>query len=120
MLKLNLLSGTINDPKTKWKRDQANGRKALVEMIILEEQHFTYVNYQGFRRFMKHVCPMLIILGRKTVREDCYHLFKESKIILKDFFRTESKGRISLTTDAWTSLSNLNFMCVTSHFINKD
>ncbi|CAN1279338.1 Zinc finger BED domain-containing protein RICESLEEPER 2 [Linum perenne] len=63
---------------------------------------------------------MLTIPGRKTVREDCYRLFKDSKITLKDFFRTECKGRISLTTDAWTSLSNMNFMCVTAHFINKD
>ncbi|CAN1331713.1 Putative AC transposase [Linum perenne] len=69
---------------------------------------------------MKRVCPMLTIAGRKTVREDCYSLFKDSKITLKDFFRTECKGRISLTTDDWTSLSNMNFMCVTAHFINKD
>ncbi|CAN1136603.1 Zinc finger BED domain-containing protein RICESLEEPER 2 [Linum perenne] len=120
MLELNLLSGTINDPKTDWKFDQADGRKALAEMIILDEQPFTYVHYQGFRRFMKRVCPILTIPGRKTVREDCYRLFKDSKITLKDFFRTECKGRISLTTDAWTSLSNMNFMCVTAHFINKE
>ncbi|CAN0906917.1 Putative AC transposase [Linum grandiflorum] len=72
------------------------------------------------RRFMLCVCPMFKIPGRKTVREDCFRMFLESKVVLKEYFRTECKGRISLTTDAWTSLSNLNFMCVTAHFINND
>ncbi|CAN0899662.1 Putative AC transposase [Linum grandiflorum] len=89
-------------------------------MILLDELPFRFVEHEGFRRFMLCVCPMFKIPGRKTVREDCFRMFLESKVVLKEYFRTECRGRISLTTDAWTSLSNLNFMCVTAHFINND
>ncbi|KAL1567424.1 hypothetical protein AAHA92_02904 [Salvia divinorum] len=29
-------------------------------------------------------------------------------------------GRVSITTDCWTSLNNNNFICVTAHYIGKD
>ncbi|KAI3836035.1 hypothetical protein MKX03_017832, partial [Papaver bracteatum] len=28
--------------------------------------------------------------------------------------------RICLTTDAWTSIQNLSYICVTGHYIDKD
>ncbi|CAN0881974.1 Putative AC transposase [Linum grandiflorum] len=120
MSELSLRFGIDNDQVSNWKFDQLDARKALVEMILLDELPFRFVEHEGFRRFMLRICPMFKIPGRKTVREDCFRMFVESKVVLIEFFRTECKGKVSLTTDAWTSLSNMNFMCVTAHFINKD
>ena len=92
----------------------------MVEMILLDELPFRFVENEEFRRFMLYVCPMFKMPDRKTTREDCFRMFLESKEVLKEYFRTKCKARISLTTNAWTSLFNLNFMGVTSHFINKD
>ncbi|CAN0838911.1 Putative AC transposase [Linum grandiflorum] len=118
MADLNLQPRT--DQVSNWKFDQLDAKRVLVEMILLDELPFRFVEHEGFRRFMLCVCPMFKIPGRKTMREDCFRMFLESKVVLKEYFRTECRGRISLTTDAWTSLSNLNFMCVTAHFINND
>ncbi|CAL1411693.1 unnamed protein product [Linum trigynum] len=89
-------------------------------MIIIDELPFRYVEHEGFKRFMARVCPMFVLPSRQTVREDCIKVFFENIELLKDYFKTKCLGMVSLTTDTWTSLSNLNYMCITAHFIGRD
>ncbi|CAL1354716.1 unnamed protein product [Linum trigynum] len=103
-----------------WQFNQTDARRALAEMIILDELPFRYVEHEGFKRFMSRVCPMFVLPSRQTVREDCIKVFFENRDMLKDYFKAKCLGMVSLTTDWWTSLSNLNYMCVTAHFIGRD
>ncbi|KAG6694115.1 hypothetical protein I3842_09G034200 [Carya illinoinensis] len=93
-------------------------RQALVEMIILDELPFKFVEGEGFKKFMFVVCPKWVeIPSRMTVANDCFNLFMREKNNLRNALRGQ---RISLTMDTWTSVQNLNYMCLTAHFIDDD
>ncbi|CAN0884927.1 Putative AC9 transposase [Linum grandiflorum] len=86
---------------------------------MLDEKSFRCCEREGFRYFMSRVCPMFKIPCRKTVRTDYAKLFIERKDSLKSFFKTKGMGRVSITTDCWTSLKNDNYITITTHFISK-
>ncbi|XP_055961063.1 zinc finger BED domain-containing protein RICESLEEPER 2-like [Mercurialis annua] len=102
-----------------WKFDQEVVRQAIAYMIIVDELPFKFVEKQGFRRVMSLACPMFKMPSRWTVNRDCYAMFLEEKLKLKQFFKTQSQ-RVSLTSDSWTSNQRLNYMCITAHFIDND
>lgn len=93
-------------------------RKALAEMIIIDELPFKFVEGEGFKRFMCVVQPMwLTIPSRITIANDCKSIFVREKAALKNALRGQ---RICLTTDTWTSVQNLKYLCLTAHFIDCD
>lgn len=102
-----------------WKFDQELIRKALVYMIIVDELPFKFVEGQGFKFFCSQMQPRFHIPSRITVARDCYEMFVEERLKLKSFLKTNSK-RICLTTDTWTSIQRINYMCLTCHFIDND
>ena len=68
-------------------------KKALAEMTILDELSFRFVESFGFRKFM-------------SVKQK-----------LKEALR---EHRVCLTTNTWTSIQNLNYICLIAHFIDSD
>ena len=87
-------------------------------MIIIDELPFKLVEGQGFKRFMRVVQPRwLKIPSRITVAKDCWSIYLNEKKVLKNALKGQ---RICLTTDTWTSLQNLNYMCLTAHYIDND
>ncbi|CAN1782969.1 Zinc finger BED domain-containing protein RICESLEEPER 2 [Linum perenne] len=64
-------------------------------------------------------CPDFKIPCRKTIRSECFKIFLLSKARLKEFFKDSCAGRVSITTDTWTSVQNLNYMCITTHYVGK-
>ena len=102
-----------------WKFDQEYSRKLFALMMILNELPFRFVEREGFKRFVGSLCPRFKIPSRFTMSRDCSALYKEEKEKLKVFFRNESQS-ICITTDTWTSVQNINYMCITAHFIDKD
>lgn len=84
------------------------------------ELPFVFVEREGFQSFMQLVCPQFQIPSRQTIRTDCVQLFLEEKQSMLKFFQRKGMGRVSITTDCWTSLNNNNFICVTAHYIAKD
>ncbi|OAY60648.2 hypothetical protein MANES_01G057350v8 [Manihot esculenta] len=95
-LQKNAGDNDVNDlgTLTTWKYDDNAIRKALVHMIIIDELPFRFVKGEGFRSFMRAICPSLFL------KKNCQ--------------------RVSLTTDIWTSLQRINYMCITAHFIDND
>ncbi|KAK3225357.1 hypothetical protein Dsin_005219 [Dipteronia sinensis] len=81
-------------------------RKALAEMLIADELPFRFVEKRGFRK-----------CGRIIVR-DIFQIYVDMETSLMKQFR-ESKVRVCLTTDTWTSIQNINYMVVTAHFIDE-
>ncbi|CAL1370603.1 unnamed protein product [Linum trigynum] len=87
----------------------------------MDELSFRFVERDGFlKQFMHTVQPLFKIPGRRGIRDDCFHIFLEKKMNLIEFFESKSKGRVSITTDTWTSDNNKNYMCVTAHFVGVD
>ncbi|KAF7147093.1 hypothetical protein RHSIM_Rhsim03G0116800 [Rhododendron simsii] len=72
-------------------------RKALAEMIILDEFPFRFVEGQGFKRFIYVMQPKWENPpGRLMVAKDCMKIYQDGKKSLK---RALKDQRICLTTD---------------------
>ncbi|KAK9073285.1 hypothetical protein SSX86_007609 [Deinandra increscens subsp. villosa] len=102
-----------------WKFSAENTRKAIAKKIILDELPFSSVEHEGFKNLMETVCPNFKVPSRHTIARDCGELFLEKKAVLKSFFGN-SKARVCLTTDTWTSIQRINYMCLTAHFIDEN
>ncbi|XP_031106328.1 zinc finger BED domain-containing protein RICESLEEPER 2-like [Ipomoea triloba] len=77
-----------------WVFDQEAIRRALCEMIIIDELPF-----------------------RWTISRDIYQIFLDERLSLRKLFRVGTQ-RVSFTTDTWTSVQRINYMCITAHFID--
>ncbi|CAN1801826.1 Putative AC transposase [Linum perenne] len=73
-------------------------------MIICMELPFKFVEGESFIEMMKEASPLFNMPCRKSIRADCLKLFINGKEELKSFFKNKCDGRISITTDCWTSV----------------
>ena len=102
-----------------WQFDQEYVREALVKMIIKDELPFRFVEEEGFQDFVEATVPMFEIPSRYTIARDCFSLFVQERKRLKDQLQTLCQSqRVSFTTDTWTSLQNVNYLCLTAHLID--
>ena len=88
-------------------------------MLIVDELPFKFVEGDGFKNFMVSYGPKFKIPSRWTFSRDCYSIYLDEKVKLKSLLQTQSH-RISITTDSWTSIQRINYMCVTAHFIDTE
>jgi len=92
-------------------------RQALAKMVIIDELPFNFVEGWGFKLFARTMQPRFVIPSRFTIMRDCLKLYVEEK----DRLRTTLRGqRLCLTTDTWTSIQNINYMCLTAHWIDNE
>ncbi|KAL5558669.1 hypothetical protein UlMin_034880 [Ulmus minor] len=92
-------------------------KKKIATYFILAELPFRHVQDEGFQRFTRYFYPTFQFPSRVTVAKDIYQMYLAEKIKLK---RELKKHRVSLTTDCWTSIQNIGYMCLTSHWISND
>ncbi|CAI0448983.1 unnamed protein product [Linum tenue] len=93
----------------------SEARKALARMIVIDEMPFRTVDGEGFRNYSMTFQPKFSLPSRKTVQRDFFKIYEEEKAKLKSMLHSQ---RVCLTTDTWTSVQNLNYMCLTSHWID--
>ena len=95
-------------------------RKALAEMVIIDELPFRFVEGYGFQRYSTTLQPKLRIKdipSRQTVARDVIGIYG----VEREKLRGALKGRrVCLTTDTWTSIQNLCYMSLTGHFIDDE
>nr|KYP38025.1 Putative AC transposase [Cajanus cajan] len=94
-------------------------RRALIVFIILDEQPFRVVEGEGFKHFCRQLQPQFIVPSRHTIARLCFQFYMDEKHKLKAFFKSNC-ARVALTTDCWTSIQNLNYLALTTHFIDND
>ena len=66
---------------------------------------------------MATVEPRFPIPDHVTIAKDCIKLYLREKEELKQML---AGRRVCLTIDRWTSLQNLDYLCLTAHFIDSD
>ena len=93
------------------------GRRACVEQIVGAELPFKHIENCFFKQFCFTIQPRLALVSRVTVARDVYQTYLGEKKSMKTILQ---KYRVSLTTDTWRSIQNLNYMCVTAHFIDDN
>ncbi|CAL5390480.1 unnamed protein product [Camellia sinensis] len=92
-------------------------RRHLAEMIVIDELPFRFVDGVGFKRFCNVMQPKFKIPSRYTVARDIVDIYTNERERLKKIVKGH---RICFTTDIWTSIQNLCYMCLTTHFIDDD
>ncbi|CAL9012946.1 unnamed protein product, partial [Prunus brigantina] len=88
-----------------------------VKYIIKDEIPFRAVEGTGFREFINDLQPRFIIPNRKKVAKGVWDLFVVEKTKIMSVISDE---RVSITTDTWTSIQNINYMVVTAHFMDYE
>ncbi|KAM3284266.1 zinc finger BED domain-containing protein RICESLEEPER 2-like [Capsicum chacoense] len=102
-----------------WKFEQEVVRRVLVKMIIVDELPFSFVENEGFKKFMSIAKPLFRIPSRRIITRDCYDVYGELRLSLKKSFG-EIQPRVYLTIDVWILVQRINYMCLTAHFIDGD
>ncbi|CAN1160636.1 Putative AC9 transposase [Linum perenne] len=90
-----------------WRFNQAAVKLALAEIIIVDELPFSFVEHRGFKHFIEVCCLEFRIPSRRAIREDCFGLFIDEHKKLREYLKTAYAGRVSTTTDTWTSVQDL-------------
>lgn len=111
----NLRMGTLST----WKFDQDEIRATLSRMVIVDELPFKCVEGEGFKEFVNKSCPRFQIPSRWTVPRDCFQLYVGERLKLMSFMKINCE-RVCISTDTWTSLQRINYICVTAHFIDTE
>lgn len=99
------------------KYDPETLREYVARMIIKDELPFSFVENEGFRDLFSKAEPRFHIPSRTTTTRDVMSLYLKEKSILRDMF-VKKKQRVCLTTDTWKSCQNLNYMCLTAHYVD--
>jgi len=94
-------------------------RKAIVMFVIVDEQSFKVVEGEGFKILCRQLQPLFVVPSRFTIARDCFQLYMDEKVRLKEFFKSNCV-RVALTIDCWTSIQNLGYLTLTTHFIDND
>jgi hypothetical protein len=91
-------------------------RKALGKMIIVDELPFNFVENQGFKSFCQVMQPRFDVPSRLMIWRNCLKIYAVGKEKLKKALKNQ---HVCLTTDTWTSIQNINYMCLTTHWIDE-
>ena len=87
--------------------------------VIVDEQSFKVVEGEGFKILCRQLQPLFVVPSRFTIARDCFQLYMDEKVRLKEFFKSNCV-RVALTIDCWTSIQNLGYLTLTTHFIDND
>ncbi|XP_021754810.1 zinc finger BED domain-containing protein RICESLEEPER 2-like [Chenopodium quinoa] len=88
-------------------------------MLIVDQLPYKFVEGEGFRFFCNMMDPRFQVPSWQTVARDCFEMYLVEKKRLKSVLKN-CNSRVCLTTDAWTSIQQINYMCLTAHFIDND
>ncbi|KAI3857419.1 hypothetical protein MKX03_024437 [Papaver bracteatum] len=99
--------------------DQDACRKYLTRMIIKCELPFILVQREGFQEFCHQLEPSFEVPSHYTEARDCMKMYLSEYHRLKAEFKKYGR-RFSLTTNTWSSISNLSYMVLTGHYIDEN
>ncbi|GJU21278.1 zinc finger BED domain-containing protein RICESLEEPER 2 [Tanacetum coccineum] len=109
-------SGTLQT----WKYDEKVIKKSLIELIVLAELPFKFVEHPAFHKFCTNMQPKFNLPSRFTIARDVSKFYLEERKDLVNFL-SNSSTTVHLTTDTWTSsCKRMNFMVLTAHFIDDN
>jgi hypothetical protein len=92
-------------------------RKLLANMIIEDELSFQFVEHNGFQKLVAGLRSEFELHSADTVKKDIMQTYESHKNSVKKILQDVS-GRISLTTDVWTSQQQLGYIAITAHYID--
>ncbi|CAL2264453.1 unnamed protein product [Prunus armeniaca] len=88
-----------------------------VRYVIRDEIPFRHVEGGGFKEFVYELNPKFKIPNRKKIAAGVWDLFLVEKAKIMSVI---GNHRVSITTDTWTSIQNINYMIVTANFMDNE
>lgn len=82
----------------------------------MDELPFSFVEKEGFKKFINKVQPLFWIPSRRRITRGCYELYGELRYNQKNSSK-EVLPKICLTTDIWALMQEINYMCLTARLI---
>ncbi|CAD5324782.1 unnamed protein product [Arabidopsis thaliana] len=101
------------------KIDQSVFRELVAKTIIQHDLPFSYVEYERVRETWKYLNADVKFFSRNTAAADVYKFYEIETDKLKREL-AQLPGRISLTTDLWSALTHEGYMCLTTHYIDRN
>ncbi|KAL5565779.1 hypothetical protein UlMin_028943 [Ulmus minor] len=80
---------------------------------------FQFVEYEGVRSILPYLRPEVQLVSRNTIKSDCMKIHQKEKDRVKTLLHA-APGKISITSDLWSSLISDGYMSLTAHFIDKN
>lgn len=101
------------------KFDQECSRSDLARMIILHGYPLAMVDHVGFQVFVKNLQPMFEVVPSSDVQYSCLEIYgKERQKVFELVNRFH--GGINLSVETWSSQENVEYLCLTAHYIDEE
>ncbi|OEL36107.1 Zinc finger BED domain-containing protein RICESLEEPER 2 [Dichanthelium oligosanthes] len=97
--------------------DQELSHRDLVHMIVQHGYPFSIVDDVGFQKFVKNLQPQFRMVSYDTVRADSMEIYEGEKLKLQDVL-FKIPNRVSISVDMWQSNTQMEYMCLTCHYID--
>ncbi|XP_024030779.1 zinc finger BED domain-containing protein RICESLEEPER 2-like [Morus notabilis] len=110
-------SGTLSLDTCKF--DSEKWRELVASCIIMHDLPFQFVEYKGLRAMLQYLYPDVELISRNTAKAICLKMYEKEKAKIKNMV-IACPGRISLTSDLWSSLTSDGYLCLTAHFVDKN
>lgn len=91
----------------------------LAMMVTVDEQQFSIVKWEGFRGFASAYLNFFKHVSRFTIARNCMKLYVYEWTSLKNKL-SSLKSSIALTTNIWSSIQNLSYLCPTNRHLIVD
>nr|GMD40798.1 zinc finger BED domain-containing protein RICESLEEPER 2-like [Ipomoea batatas] len=101
------------------KVDPNIARELLASAVIKHDLPFSFVEYDGIRKWQKYLNPDVPSISRNTLVSDITKIYFEEKEKLKQVL-ANIKNRICLTSDVWTACTSEGYICLTGHFVDEN
>ncbi|XP_022558100.2 zinc finger BED domain-containing protein RICESLEEPER 2-like [Brassica napus] len=101
------------------KYDHIVFRQLVAKTIVQHDLPYSYVEYERVRETWKYLNVHVQFICRNTAKSDVYRLYESERDTLKRELAS-LPGRVSFTSDLWTSLKREGYMCVTAHYIDRN
>ena len=103
----------------KRKFDSKMNREILSELIIAHDLLFSVVEWRVFRKYQNFLNEDCRSISKRTAKYDVMKKYETEKENLKQQL-AQIPGRVCLTFDCWTSCTNIGFISLTAHYVDKD
>ncbi|PON78816.1 Ribonuclease H-like domain containing protein [Parasponia andersonii] len=94
-------------------------RNMVTQAIVMHDLPFNFVEYKGIRSIFSYLYPAIQLVSRNTAKADTLKLYKKERALVKSMIEV-APGRVSFTSDLWTSLTSDGYLCLTCHYIDKN
>lgn len=101
------------------KFDQERSRFDLARMIILHGYPLTMVDHVGFKVFVKNLQPLFEVVPNTGVEYSCLEIYRNEKQKVYEMV-TNFHGRINISVEMWSSAENVEYLCLTAHYIDEE